>query len=348
METVAQKVVIHRPGGYEQLKLENHPVAKPKENEVIVKVNACGVNYADVAVRWGIYESAKKYVGWPITPGFEYAGKVVEIGNAVTKYKLGDRVFGITLFGAYSSHVVVPEHQLFAVPSQFTDAQAAGFPAVFMTAYHALFQNVVIRKGMTILVHSAAGGVGTALLQLAKIAECKVVGVIGSSHKRQTALDFGADYVIDKSTENLWGQAEKIAPEGYDIILDANGVSTLNDSFNHLRPTGKLICYGFHSMLPKKGGHLNYLSLAWKYLKTPSFNPIKMTNQNKSVVTFNVSFLFDRLDLLEEGMNQMLEWIKQGKLKPPIVKEYPLQDVARAHQDIESGKTVGKLVLLPS
>ncbi|MEW6057493.1 MAG: medium chain dehydrogenase/reductase family protein [Bdellovibrionota bacterium] len=340
-----EKIVIHGPGGYERLKLEEHPTPNPKPGEVLIRTEASGVNYADVAVRWGLYESAKKYVGWPITPGFEYAGTVERIGDGVIHLKTGDRVFGITRFGAYSTHVVVPGHQVFPLPTKLSYEEGAGFPAVYMTAYHALFQNVIVRKGMTLLVHSAAGGVGTALLQLGKIAGCKVVGVVGSSHKVETASKFGADHVIDKSKEDLWKRAEQIAPQGYDVILDANGVSTLKQSYKHLAPTGKLISYGFHSMLPKSGGRVNYLALAWNYLRTPRFNPIQMTNENRSLITFNVSFLFDRTDLLEEGMRDLMRWTAEGKLQAPKVTCYALDDVAKAHQDIESGSTTGKLIL---
>ncbi len=345
METITHKIVIHGPGGYEKLKLEKQATTQPGPGEVLVRVEASGVNYADVAVRWGLYESAKKYVGWPITPGFEYAGVVEATGAGVKNWKKGDRVFGIVRFGAYSTHVVVPEHQLFRIPESFTAEQAAGFPAVFMTAYHALFQNVVTRPGMTVLVHSAAGGVGTALLQLCKIGGMKTIGVVGSAHKVETAKKFGATHVIDKSTEDLWAKVDEYAPEGCDLVLDANGFETLMKGYQRLKPTGKLLSYGFHSMLPKKGGRVNYVKLAWDYLRTPRFNPIHMTNLNRSLVTFNVSFLFDRHDLLAEAMTAMLKWIDEGKITPPAVTCYKLSDVAKAHEAIESGQTVGKLIL---
>jgi NADPH:quinone reductase-like Zn-dependent oxidoreductase len=303
------------------------------------------VNYADVVVRWGLYESAKKYVGWPITPGFEFSGIVEAVGQGVEDLRSGDKVFGVTRFGAYSTHVVVPRRQLFRVPNRFTLEQAAAFPAVFLTAYHALFQNIVLRKGMNVLVHSAAGGVGSALLQLGRIAGCRMVGVVGAPHKIEAASNLGAAVVIDKSSEDLWARSRELAPEGYDVVLDANGVTTLRQSYRCLRPTGKLIAYGFHSMLPRHGGHVNWLKLAWDYLRTPRFNPIQMTSQNKSVITFNLSFLFERTDLLEEGMHQLLDWIAQGRLQAPQVTVFAFERVAEAHKALESGMTTGKLVL---
>ena len=341
-----QKVVVHRPGGYERLVLETHLTPAPKAGEVLVRTVAVGINYADVIVRWGLYESAKKYVGWPITPGFEFSGAIEAVGPGVERFRVGDEVFGITRFGGYATHVVVPPDRVFLRPAKMSHTEAAGFPSVYLTAYHALFQNVVVRPGMTLLVHSAAGGVGIALLQLGKIAKCRVIGVVGAPHKVETALRFGADAVIDKSSQDLWAEAKKLAPEGYDIVLDANGVSTLRESYKHLATSGKLMVYGFHSMLPRSGGRVKYLKLAWSYLRSPWFNPIHMTDKNKSLVTFNVSFLFERTDLITEGMNDLLEWFAEGKVLAPPVTTYPLAEVARAHADIESAQTTGKLVLL--
>jgi len=338
-----RKVVIHSASGYEKLKIEEHPSPIAKAGQVKVQVKAAGINYADITVRWGLYESAKKFIGWPITPGFEFSGVVLESHD--DKFKVGDKVFGITLFGGYASEIVIPAHQLYHLPASMNFSQAAGFPAVFMTAYHALFQNIVVRPEMTVLIHSAAGGVGSSLVQLAKVFGMKVVGVVGSTHKVDIVRKLGADEVIDKSGQDLWAKAKEICPAGFDVILDANGVETLGDSYKHLRPTGKLICYGFHTMMPKTGGRINWFKLALNWLKTPRFNPLDMTTSNKSVVTFNLSFLFDRMDLLGEAMDKMMPWLEEGKIKVAKVNEYKVEDVGLAHADLESGKTIGKLVL---
>lgn len=338
-----RKVVIHSAGGYEKLNIEEHPSPIPKAGQVKVQVKAAGINYADITVRWGLYESAKKFIGWPITPGFEFSGVVLESHD--DKFKVGDKVFGITLFGGYASQIVIPAHQLYHLPASMNFSEAAGFPAVFMTAYHALFQNIVVRPEMTVLIHSAAGGVGSSLVQLAKVFGMKVVGVVGSSHKVDIVRKLGADEVIDKSSQDLWAKAKEICPAGFDVILDANGVETLGDSYKNLRPTGKLICYGFHTMMPKTGGRINWFKLALNWLKTPRFNPLDMTTSNKSIVTFNLSFLFDRMDLLGEAMEKMMPWLEEGKIKVAKVNEYKVEDVGLAHADLESGKTIGKLVL---
>ncbi|MBN8221391.1 MAG: zinc-binding dehydrogenase [Spirochaetes bacterium] len=340
-----RKIVIHSPGGYEKLRIEEFPDPVPGENEVVVQTVAAGVNYADCSVRWGVYESAKKFVGWPITPGFEFSGVIVARGKKA-KHKLGTKVFGVSLFNSYATHVSVPEHQVYPLPKKLTAIQAAAFPAVHMTAYHALFQLVRIRASGKILVHSAAGGVGSALLQLARIAGLESVAVVGGAHKVAFAKDFGAHAVIDKSSENLWQRARDLAPEGYDAILDANGYTTLKESYAQLAPTGKLIVYGSHSLLPKKGGRINYFKAGWGLLRTPRFNPLRMLSENKTVSGFNISFLFSRRDLLDEAMTDLLRWLAAGKLRPPAVTEVPFENAAEAHRLIESGKSVGKIVLV--
>jgi NADPH:quinone reductase-like Zn-dependent oxidoreductase len=162
---IMHKIVIHKAGGYEQLKLETHPVPKPQDRQVLIRTQAVGVNYADVCVRWGLYESARRFVGWPITPGFEYSGRVEEVGPEVKHLKPGDPVFGITLFNGYSTHVCAEAELVWPKPKTLDFEAAAGFLAVHLTAYHGLLQNVVIRPGMRVLVHSAGGGVGSALVQ---------------------------------------------------------------------------------------------------------------------------------------------------------------------------------------
>ncbi|MGD8263105.1 MAG: medium chain dehydrogenase/reductase family protein [Desulfobacterales bacterium] len=342
-----KKIVIERPGGHDQLKIKEYPTPEPQNNEVLIKNSAAGVNFADIFIRLGLYRSAKEFVGWPITPGFEFSGTVVTCGQEVTDLAEGTSVFGVTRFGAYATHVCVPRQQVFVISdnSKFSIDEWAAFPTVFLTAYHGLFHNLVLRPGMKILVHSAAGGVGGALLQLGKIVECQMTGVVGSSHKVNETLRYGADFVIDKSKEDLWIKAEDISPEGFDVIFDGNGPATLKQSYRHLAPVGKLVTYGFHSMLSKRGGVFNYPKLALQYFRLPRWNPLKMTNENKSLIAFNLSYLFNRADLLEEAMQNLMSWVNEDRIKAPVVQSYPYDEVADAHRALESGNTVGKLIL---
>ncbi len=340
-----RKVVIHAAGGHDKLQVEKHPDPSPAAGEVLVKVRAAGVNFADTSVRMGLYDSAKEFVGWPITPGFEIAGEVIALGDGADRFKVGDRVVAVTLFGGYASHVAVPQGQVFRCPDGLDLETAAGLPAVYLTAYYALFELCKLRPGDIILVHSAAGGVGGALLGLAKHAAVRTVGVVGSAKKVEAAKRMGATFVIDKSTEDLWARAEEIAKDGYDVVLDANGQETLKESFRHVKTAGRLVVYGFHTMMPKKGGTPNWLKLGWDFIRTPRFNPFDLLGQNKSVMAFNLSYLFSKTSLLAEGMDLTLGLVEKGELVLPVVTPFEIDRVADAHRAIESGTTVGKLVL---
>ncbi|MFZ4579859.1 MAG: synaptic vesicle VAT-1 family membrane protein [Myxococcota bacterium] len=340
-----QHIQISRPGSYDRLKLIDAPEPQPGPGEVRVAVQAIGVNYADCVIRMGLYASAKEYVGWPITPGFEVAGTIDALGPGVKDLALGDEVLAVTRFGGYATQVVAPRHQVFALPQGWSMQQAAGLPAVFLTAWYALHELAHVRPGETMLVHSAAGGVGGALVQLGKAAGARVVGVVGSEHKVPVAIALGADEVIDKSKHSLWRMAERVTPNGYDVVLDANGVSTLRQSFRHTASAGRLVVYGFHSMLPRSGGRPQWLSLAFDWLRTPRFNPLDLTNANKSVLAFNLSYLFDKREMLQRGMTELLRLAHEGAIRPPETKAYPMAEVADAHEALESGQTVGKLVL---
>jgi NADPH:quinone reductase-like Zn-dependent oxidoreductase len=341
-----RKVVIRRAGSYDRLGIEQHPDPAPGPGEVLVETSFVGVNFADCVVRMGLYASAKEYVGWPITPGFEFSGTVRAVGAGVEPGMVGRACMGVTRFGGYATHLSVPVGQVFDVPAGLSLAEAAAFPTVSLTAWYALRELVRLRPGMHVLVHSAAGGVGSVAVQIAKLHGCYVVGVVGAEHKVEAVRELGADAVIDKHAEPLWHAARRYAPRGYQVVLDANGVETLRDSYRNLAPTGRLVIYGFHSMLPRTGrGRPQYLTLARDYVMTPRFDPFDMTNANKSVLAFNLSYLFEAQELLAEAMGELMAWRAENKLAAPRVTIYAFDDVAQAQRTLEQGRTVGKLVL---
>ncbi len=339
-------IQVPRPGSWNRLRLVELDEPSTPDDQVKVAVAAAGVNFADVVVRMGLYQSARDYVGWPIVPGFEFAGTVEEVGARVTGFAPGDRVFGVTRFGGYASRVVVPGAQLRHLPPTWNMAQGATFSAVFLTAWYALRELCRLRPGTRVLVHSAAGGVGSGAVQIARIFQAEVLGVVRGEHKVRLVRELGAQHVVDKSNESLWPAVERLVPDGFDVALDANGVETLLESYRHLRPGGRLIVYGFHTMLRRGRGRPDYLKLAYDYWRTPRFDPIRMTGSNKSVLAFNLSYLFDRTELLAEAMKELLTWSTEGRLRPLPVQEYPFEQVADAHRALESGKTVGKLALM--
>ncbi|PCC72761.1 NADPH:quinone reductase [Nannocystis exedens] len=341
-----RKVVISAPGGHERLTLVDTEAPRPAPGEVRIAVTAIGVNYADCVVRMGLYASAQEFVGWPITPGFEVAGVVDALGEGVTGLAVGAEVVAVTRFGGYASSLCVPAHRVFPVPPGLSLAEAAAVPAVYLTAWYALHALAHARKGETVLVHSAAGGVGGALCQFGRRAGCHVIGVVGGPHKVAAAAAAGADVVIDKSRTPLWPAVKAAAPAGLDVACDANGPETLRHSYRHLAAGGRLIVYGFHTMLPRTGGKPNLLKLALGFVRTPWFSPLALTNENRGVLGFNLSYMFHRAPLLIEGMAAISAGLAAGELRPPPITTYPFEQVAQAHRDLESGRTIGKLVLL--
>lgn len=343
----ARRIRIDKPGNYDVLRVEPFAIGMPAADQVLIEVMAIGVNYADGIIRMGLYESAKRLHGYPITPGFEVSGRVLAIGAAVAKLKVGDEVIALTLFNGYSSHLLLSEDRVFFKPTALSFDQAAAIPTVFLTAWFMVHELARTHSGERWLVHSAAGGVGSALAQLGRMAGCEVTGIVGRSDKIAAARAAGCAHVIDKQIENLWQRAETISPAGFEAIFDANGVSTLAQSYRHLAPTGRLCIYGFASMLPKGQGLPNWPKLAWDWLRTPRFSPLEMTQTNRSVIACNLSFLSAQGPRLIRGMHWLLAKFDAGELSAPAVSVYALEDAGKAQAAIESGSTVGKLVLRP-
>lgn len=375
-------ISIGRPGGLEQLRVVvlkegimtcgyniQHfcpPPFTPNMNDtkippdcVVLKNKAFSVNYADCTIRWGLYESAKRFVGYPIVPGFDIAAEIEAVGEGCNKdnhdFQVGDYVFGCTLFGAYSNRVLVPKVQLRKVPPGLSLEQAASLPAVSLTALYALFlaghfpSHGANYSNTSILIHSAAGGVGSMLVQMSKILGLHpIVGVVGSSSKVDAAKKLGCDIVIDKSNEHLWAKANEVVPNGFKTIMDANGVSTLKESYNHLAPTGRLIVFGFHSNLPL-GKHMlspwEWIKMAKKMNQMPSFDPMDLTVENKSVMGFNLSFFADEIEIVGMLFDTIVQWLKEGILKCPSVQTFEMEEIGKAHTLIQSGSSVGKIVI---
>ena len=342
-----KRVLVRRPGGFDRLELIEEADPLPGPGEVLVETAAIGVNLADCVVRMGLYPAATEYVGWPITPGFEFSGRVLQNGAGAGRFEPGARVFGVTRFGAYASRVVVFEDQLVAVPKGMTMEQAGAAFVPCLTSWFALALQGGAKPGHRVLIHSAAGGVGSTAVQMAVALGCDVVGVVGSPEKSGFVEALGARAVIDRSAGDFARRARALAPAGYDVVLDANGYQTLRDSYALLGPMGRLVIYGAHTMLTRGSGRRNWLRLAFTYLRTPRFDPLALTNDNKSVLAFNLSYLFDKKEALLPAVPDLVRWLEQGQIRFPKVDTFPLRHVAEAHRSLQSGKTVGRLVLVP-
>lgn len=294
-------------------------------------------------------------------PGFDFTGKVVWAG-ASTDFKEGDVVYGFSLFGSYSRRVLVPARQMRLAPRQnhlpgspaFDQALLAGVPAAAATALHAIalaraWPEPLRTKNKTVLIHSAAGGVGSQLVTMCRLVGLgPVVAVVGASHKVQYCKDLGADYVIDKSKQDLWKEAKRISPDGYAAIFDANGISTLQESYEHTARCGTLVIYGFHSNLPKASTLLS--PLAWLRMirdvfKMPAFDPMELTLESRTVAGFNLSFFEKEHEMIELYLNQITTWLSEGKIIPSQVTTFSIDEVGQAHELIQSGQSQGKLVV---
>jgi len=324
------------------MNIDETPLQNPGPGEIQVEIKACGINFADISVRLGLYAAARDL--YPLCPGLEFSGIVSRTGTGISDFNPGDRVFGVSRFGAYATAInTVPDH-LWHLPQDWDFSRGAAFPVAYLTAYYALHHVGHLKQGDKVLVHSAAGGVGTALLHLLKANDNLSAGVVGHHEKVPYARKAGASVVIDKERQPLWETAEQWSPEGYDMILDANGASTLKGSYAHLKPGGRLLIYGFASMF-SRSGKKNYLKLIWYYFKTPRFNPFDLTGTNRTISGFNLIYLFEKKSFFREIMDVLLRMDKENLLPEMPVKSYPFDDVAAAHKAMESGKTVGKLVL---
>jgi NADPH:quinone reductase-like Zn-dependent oxidoreductase len=349
------RIIVKKPGGYSAFGFDETSLEAPGPGEVQIDVRASGINFADISVRLGLYAAAKD--AYPLCPGLEFAGIVRRTGSVVSGYSVGDRVFGVTRFGAYTTVINCPVEHIWPLPETWDFEKGAAFPVAYLTAYYGLYNVGQLRDSDTVLVHSAAGGVGTALIHLLSVnnerTKASVVqrgvprltaGVVGGPEKVSHVMAAGAQYVIDKSSEPLWKKAEELSPEGYDLILDANGASTLRDSYRHVRPTGRLLVYGFASMF-SHSGRKNWVKLVWDYLRTPRFSPFDLTGANKSICGFNLIYLFEKVKLFRDIMKRLIDLDSEGLIPPMPITTFPFEDIIKAHQAVESGKTIGKLVL---
>jgi NADPH:quinone reductase-like Zn-dependent oxidoreductase len=340
-----KRVVVKRPGGIQRLVIEEAAHLLPTSGEVCVEVRGIGINFADLVVRLGLYRSAKEFVGWPITPGFEVSGTVTSVGDEVRGFRTGDRVIGLTRFGAYATRICLPEAQVVRVPDGVDLLAMGGFPVAFLTAWYALHELSKLRPGYRVLVHSAAGGVGGALVMLAKRAGCRVVGVVSSERKVSAARDAGADLVVDASAEDVWRAVERESAEGFHVVLDANGGHTLLQSYRHVRPGGRLVVYGFHTLLRRGRDRLGLVRALIGLLRTPRFNPMKMIDDNRSVHAFNLSYLFNETALFQEAIADLFGALESGEIRPLPYQALPFDQVQEAHRLLHSGATTGKVVL---
>lgn len=332
-------ITISRYGGPEVLQITDSPARKLNSMSVRVSVKAAGVNFADLMMRMGLYPEAPPR---PFTPGYEISGVVTEVGQEVTSFKAGDRVFGATRFGGYASEVVVPEDQIWKTPNSLSDIDAAAIPVNFITAALALDEMARVRKGDRVLIPSAAGGVGVAAVQIAARAGAKVTGLVGSTAKFDLVRSLGAETVL---TNDQWEKMSDAEAGLFDIVLDATGGTALKRSYRRTAPAGRVVYYGASGMVT--GNKRSIFTAVKQLAQTPIFFPLQLMKVNRGVFGLNVLQIFDPKNqaVAVKCMNSVLEHFEKGEFRVVIGKTFPLSEAAAAHSYLQSRQAVGKVIL---
>lgn len=339
-------VFIARHGGPQALELREVPDPQPGPGEIRVRVRAAGINFADLLMRMGLYVGAPPP---PFVPGYEIAGEVEALGEGVKGLAAGARVMAVLKFGGYAEKAVCPARQVLPLPPGKSFAEAAALPVNYLTAYHALFVLGNLREGSRVLVHQAAGGVGVAALQLAKLRNATVYGTASASKHSWLARQ-GLAAAIDYRREDVERRVRELTGgRGVHLALDPVGGRSFLRSYRCLAPSGLLVCYGASASAPTAAaGPLQaaraYLQAAWTYLSSGLWSPLTLMVKNKGVVGFHLGLLDDEA-LLAHEMSELRALWAEGKIRPHVDKAFPAEEAAQAHRFIHERKNMGKVVL---
>ncbi len=315
-------------GGPEVLKYVDVEKPKPKSNEVLIEVKAVGVNYADTARREGQYVVKTTL---PFIPGAEVAGVVVEIGDNVTGVQVGTRVVTLIESNGYAEYAVAHERSLIPLPEGVDFEYAVALPLQGLSAYHILKTMGRIEKGETVLVHAAAGGVGTIAVQLAKLFGAgKVIATASTDEKLALAKELGADEVVNY-TEAGWEEKVLHLTDalGVDVALEMAGGDIFQKTLTCLAPFGRVVIYGVAS------GEQSRLY------------PSSLMAKNQSVIGFFLPQIMRKPQLFQSSLMELLSFVNNGSLKLTIGGTFPLNEAASVHTMLQGRKTKGKLILIP-
>ncbi len=321
-------ILVEEFGGPEVLRHTDVERPSPGEGEVLIEVHSAGINYADTMRRRNRYLTRQPL---PFTPGSEVAGVVAEVGGGVEGVSEGDRVVTLIRTGGYADYAVAPAGGLIPLPDGLEFDEAAAVPLQGLTAYHILKTSGAMREGESVLVHAAAGGVGTLAVQVAKLLGAgTVIATASSREKLDLALSLGADVTIDY-TEDDWPERvrEATGGEGADVILEMVGGDFPEKNLTCLSFFGRMVVYGAAS--GERG----------------SIDPETLMNKCQSVVGFWLVPITSRPDLFVPSLREVLGWVSSGDLRLTIGATYPLERAAEAHADLEGRRTTGKLLLKP-
>ena len=317
---------VHRWGGPEVLQLEEVPAPTPGPGQVVVRVEAAGINFIDVYQRTGHYKTPL-----PFTPGQEAAGTVTAVGAGVTAPRVGDRVAYTGVLGAYAEYAVVPADRVVALPDAVSAEQGAAAMLQGMTAHYLATSTYPLKPGDACLVHAAAGGVGLLLCQIAKARGARVIGTASTREKAALARAAGADDVILYTEQDFEVEVKRLAGAGLQVVYDSVGKATFEKGLNCLQPRGMMVLFG------QSSGPVG------------PFDP-QVLNQKGSLYLTRptvANYIATRAELLARA-GDVLAWVRDGKLKLRIAHTFPLAEAAEAHRQLEGRKTTGKVLLIPS
>ncbi|XP_061503985.1 synaptic vesicle membrane protein VAT-1 homolog-like [Anopheles gambiae] len=338
-------VVLTGFGGFKNVKILKKPEPSPQAGEVLIRVKACGLNFQDLMVRLGAIDSPPKT---PTILGFECAGEIEAVGEEVEGFKVGDRVVALPEFRAWSELVAVPTKYVYHIPDEMTFQDAAAIVMNYLVAYILIFDLVSLREGKSILLHSVGGGVGQAIVQLARtVPNVTIFGVCSKSKHEALEATGLIDHLIDRT--DYVNEVRKITTEGVDIVMDCLCGEECNRGYGLLKPMGKYILYGSSNVVT--GETKSFFSVARSWWQVDKVSPIKLFDENKSLGGFNLRHLLyqqDGSEYVRSTVDKIFGLWKDGKVRPVVDSAWALEDVAEAMQKMHDRKNIGKLVLDPS
>ncbi len=341
MLSAMRKIVIPRPGPPSVLEIREFPDPNAAAGEVRIRVRACGINFADLMARMGMYPDAPKM---PCTVGYEAAGVVDQVGDGVTTLAVGDRVFAMPHFGGHADTLVLPAEQVFRMPAAMDFPEAGGLPVVYLTAHHCLLYTGHLRPGATILIHSIAGGVGLAAIELARMRGCTILGT-ASPGKHDFLRARGVQHPLPNDCDLEKEVRAIVGDKGLDLVLDPVGGRSWVTGYKLLGPAGRLVCYGYSSMTG--GTKRNIFRVLKRISELSWWNPVTLMNDNKEISGVNMERFFRRLDIVRPQFESLIQLYEEGKIKPYVDRTFKFEEAAEAHQYLHDRKAKGKVVLVP-
>lgn len=327
-------------GGPGVFTMAERPDPAPESGQLLVRVKAAGINFADIIARMGMYPDAPEL---PMLIGYEVAGDIEKVGEGVEGFEAGQRVFSLTMFGGYAEMAAVPAEWARPIPDGMSYEKAAAIPVNYLTAYHSLVYMGSLKPHETVLVHAAAGGVGTASIQIANAIGAGVIGTASPS-KFDYIREMGVEHIINYREQDFEKEVKRITEgRGVDIVMDSLGGRQLMKSYRCLAPGGRLVTFGMSTVVT--GPKRNLLKAAREVLAVKKFHPMKLFNDNKAVIGVNLKRMEKRPDILSRQTDELIKLIESGHIHPVVDKTFPLESAGEAHQYIQDRKNKGKVIL---